>query len=408
MIGATISRWTMSYFAMALAWLFVALALMVAGVGYPAAHLASPDTLVLVHVVCIGWLSMAMCGALFQFVPVLVARPLFAEKWTLPALGLLTAGLVALLAGFLGLGGRLPAWLWLLPLGALLLVAGFGLVVVDLGLTAWLRPAGPARFRSGRACFTLCHRSLRRDLRVCACGVGGSGRRNALGIRSSAACNRGPRRLAHLDGHGRELPAALHVHARARCRRPQEQHDLGGRRARRRRRGGRRSFRDLARGRIERRVAGDGAFSASRPIVLYGRDVIGIFGARKRRQLELNTRMAVLSFASLAGGGAARRGARPDRRVRLRHLGAFAFLAIFGWLSGLVLAKLYKIVAFLTWLETYGPVMGRAPTPRVQDLVSEARASKWFALYYVAVWFGTADAAGRPTVGIPVGRGDDG
>ena len=146
MIGASISRWTMSYFATALAWLFVALALMVAGFGYPATHVASPDTLVLVHVVCIGWLSLAMCGALFQFVPVLVARPLFSEKWALPALGLLTAGLAALLAGFLGLGGRLPAWLWLLPVGAVLLIAGFGLVVVDLGLTAWLRPAGPARF----------------------------------------------------------------------------------------------------------------------------------------------------------------------------------------------------------------------------------------------------------------------
>ena len=64
MIGASISRWTMSYFATALAWLFVALALMVAGLGYPATHLASPDTLVLVHVVCIGWLSLAMGGAL--------------------------------------------------------------------------------------------------------------------------------------------------------------------------------------------------------------------------------------------------------------------------------------------------------------------------------------------------------
>src|SRR5262249_4865392 len=35
-------------------------------------------------------------------------------------------------------------------------------------------------------------------------------------------------------------------------------------------------------------------------IVLYGRDVIAIFRSRKRRQLELNTRMAVLSYVSLA------------------------------------------------------------------------------------------------------------
>ena len=146
MIGASISRWTMSYFAMAVAWLFVALAMMVAGIGFPAADLTSPDTLVLVHVVCVGWLSFAMCGALFQFLPVLVAKPLFSERWALPALGLLSAGLASLLAGFLVLGGRLPAWLWLLPVGAVLLAVGLGLIVVDLGLTAWQRPTGPARF----------------------------------------------------------------------------------------------------------------------------------------------------------------------------------------------------------------------------------------------------------------------
>jgi hypothetical protein len=30
-------------------------------------------------------LSIAMCGALFQFVPVLVGKPLYAERWTLLA-----------------------------------------------------------------------------------------------------------------------------------------------------------------------------------------------------------------------------------------------------------------------------------------------------------------------------------
>lgn len=148
MIGGNLSRWTMSYFAAAIAWLVGAEVLMAAGFGFPSADLASPDTLVLVHMICIGWLSMAMCGALLQFVPVLVSGPLYAENWALPAFVLLTAGLITLLSGFLALGGRLPPWLWLLPVGAGLLVAGFGLIAVDLALTVWRvrSPGGPARF----------------------------------------------------------------------------------------------------------------------------------------------------------------------------------------------------------------------------------------------------------------------
>ena len=139
---------------------------------------------------------------------------------------------------------------------------------------------------------------------------------------------------------------------------------------------------------------------------LYGRDVIAIFRERRRRQLELNTRMAMLSFASL--GGTALLGVMLVLTGNFAtHVGAFVFLVVFGWLSGLVLAKLYKIVAFLTWLETYGPVMGRSPTPRVQDLVAERRASKWFVIYYAAVWAGTLMLlADQPSAFRVAGNGD--
>src|ERR1041384_1411644 len=102
-IGTSLCRWAISYFAVAIVWLLLAEVLIVAGFGFPNHDIGGPDTLVIVHLISIGWLSTVLCGALFQFVPVLVARPLYAERWTLPALALLTLGLTVLLAGFLGL-----------------------------------------------------------------------------------------------------------------------------------------------------------------------------------------------------------------------------------------------------------------------------------------------------------------
>jgi hypothetical protein len=387
MVGAGISRWTMSYFAMALAWLLVALALMVAGLGFPAAHLASPDTLVLVHVVCIGWLSLAMCGALFQFVPVLVARPLFSETWALPALGLLTSGLAALLAGFLGLGGRLlPALQWLLPAGAMLLIAGFGLIVVDLGLTAWQRPVGPARFvLAGLASLGV---TVAFGLIFAFAHAGWAGSIGASMLASGVPLHA----IAGLGGWLTLTAMGVSYRLLSMFMLAPDVEE-------------RKSSMTLAAGALAVALAAVGgvfaiwlsfglnavlsavALLGLVTIVLYGRDVLVIFRGRKRRQLELNTRMAVLSYVSLAAS-ALLGVVLVLSGAFAAQLGAFAFLAVFGWLSGLVLAKLYKIVAFLTWLETYGPVMGRTPTPRVQDLVAEARASKWFVTYHVAVWLG--------------------
>ncbi|MCS3726164.1 hypothetical protein [Bradyrhizobium betae] len=387
MIGGSISRWTMTYFAAALTWLLAVLTLMIVGIGHPATDLAAPDTLVLVHVVCIGWLSLAMCGALFQFVPVLVARPLFSERWALPALALLTAGLVSLLAGFMALGGRLPSAPWLLPLGAVLLVTGFSLVVVDLGLTAWQRPTGPARFvLVGLA--SLCATVVFGTVFAFAL-AGWAGRIGevvlARGIPLHAIAGLGGWLTLTAMGVSYRLLAMFMLAP-----------DVEDRQSR---------LTLVAGALAVAMIVGGGAaaigFGAGLNTVLaiaallglvcatlYGRDLASIFRTRKRHHLELNMRMALLSFASLAGTGLLGVALVSTATLPM-HVGALAFLAVFGWLSGLVLAKLYKIVAFLTWLETYGPVMGRAPTPRVQDLVAERRATKWFATYYVSVWMGT-------------------
>src|SRR5512143_945219 len=138
----------MTYFASALAALIVAECLMAAGYGYTAVPIEAPETLVLVHVVAIGWLSLLMCGALFQFVPVLVAHRLHSNSLPLPTLGFLLTGLAALLLGFLELTGQAMRGVAFFPIGGALLGAGFGLAVWNLGRTLWAARslALPARF----------------------------------------------------------------------------------------------------------------------------------------------------------------------------------------------------------------------------------------------------------------------
>lgn len=390
MPGATLSRWTLSYFAAAVLFLLAAEALMTARFGYPAAALQAPETLILVHFVTIGWLSLLMCGALFQFVPVLVARPIYSNRLPLPALLFILAGLVPLTGSFLQLGGYLPSEPHCFVLASVLLGSGFALVLWTLGRTLWdARPLTlPARFVTvGLFCvavtvsfgiifmlvfggfvsapFLLELKARGLPLHVIA-GLGGWLTFTAMGVshRLLAMFMLSP----ELDGattrwtfHLGTLSLAIVI--------------VGGTVA-------------VGIGYDLDLVLSAACLLGFACLAFYARDILQLYRKRVRRVIELNSRMASIALANFAAAVMLTI-ACIAFGVLEQHIGALVFLFCFGWLTGLGLAKLYKIVAFVTWLECYGPVLGKTPTPRVQDLVVEPRAAKWFWFYFAAVAIGT-------------------
>jgi hypothetical protein len=389
MPGAALSRWTMTYFAAALLFLILGEAMMVAGYGFPSAPLKTPETLMLVHVVTIGWLTLLMLGALLQFVPVLVGRSLRAERLALPALLLILAGLLCLEAGFASLAGILPLNTYDLAAGAAALVIGIAIAVTIVGLTLW-----QARPLTVPACFV----AIGVACLVAAAMLGGAFALELSGIAENEISSR-------LVLNGLPIHAILGL-------------------------GGWMSFTAIgvsyrllvmfmlspdSAARVSRIVLWTGmgalllvaggvpfiiAFAAPlnagltmagilgvTVVGLYASDVVRIYRKRVRKTVELNSSASVGAYGALIASAVLSTILYFDDSDNA--VAALTYLFVFGWLTGLGLAQLYKIVPFLTWLECYGPVLGKSPTPRVQDLVREKDASVWFAVYYASVAAGT-------------------
>lgn len=387
MFGATLSRWTMSYFAAALAALLGAEILMAAGVGFPSQPLAAPLTLVLVHLVAIGWLSLLMSGALIQFVPVLVAKPLVHPELPVVALALLLTGLGSLLLGFLGMTGFSVGSMPWLPLGAIGLAGGFALNLWNLGRTLWsARPIGlPARFVAAGLLSLVGVVALGTIFSVTLGGWTTNAaflRLTSEGIPLHAALGLGGWLTFTAMGVSYRLLAMFMLAPEAESRTTRVAL-LAGAMA---------ILVVLIGGPVCLLIFDQGVIHpllsalvlALVSLALYGQDIMRLYRTRKRLKIELNARvfawalgsfgLAVLLLVAVAALGPT------DRQI-----GGVVFLLAFGWLTGLGLAKLYKIVAFLTWLECYGALLGKRPTPRVQDLVNEPRAMPWFGLYFTGV-----------------------
>lgn len=389
MMGTALSRWTMASFAAALAFLIGAQALMVAGYGFPAADIRAPQTLLVVHMVTIGWLSLLLCGALFQFVPVLVAKPLLHEKLVLPSLLLLLGGLVCLLCGFLHLAGGAPVAAPLLALAGILLPAGFAVAVYVLGATLWnARPLPlPARFVAVGLASVAAVAAFGALFALALAGFVGTPLLldlHAVGVPVHAAAGFGGWLTFTAVGVSyRLLPMFMLAPDHERATGRVVLHA-----------GGAALFAAVLAAPVEALVSGTGvSFLIAGALALvalaaYAADLSFFYRMRKRRVIELNSKAALGAFGGLYLSALVLLFLWATGTLGT-HAGALVYLVAFGWLTSLGLSQLYKIVPFLTWLECYGPVMGRKPTPRVQDLVVERRGGGWFAVYFAAVLVAT-------------------
>ena len=382
MLGKALSRWTLAWFASGLAFLLAALAMAAFGLAGPG-RWSGGWALAAVHLFALGWLCHMMLGSLIQFVPVLTARPLILPRLALPALVLCGAGTLSLAGGFLALNG------WptgaLLAMGPVLLGLAFGLAMLMLGGTLiaarawrtgdgstvllallalpllWATGAGMGWAFGGIAWGAALlpdglslHVLLGAGLWLTLAGMGVSYRLFPMFL--IAPDRSGPLRRAALIAAVLALVLLLGA--------------LGVL---------------LAGGDPLPLTAGCG-LACTLATGLYLAEIRRIWQSRRVPAPETNMQWsrAALGFLALAALLTA-----PGLILGGPWAEAAIFLALAGWLSTLTLAQMVKITSFLTWIQVFAPMIGRAKVPMVHDLTDPRAAGRSLALWVAGVLAGT-------------------
>ncbi len=385
-----LSRWTLPMFACALVNFLVAQGWMLAGMTWPAQPVSTAGTLAAVHLLVIGWLLFLMLGALFQFVPVITSRPLVSQSLALATLIALESGLAGMVGGFFGIGAGYPGLAMALPAGGAAVFLGVLIACWNIGVPLLRsRPLSlPGRMVLTGLAFLVLTVTL--------------GLSFALALAAPALApylapllaGVGDHALAGLGGWFTLTAMAVSYKLLPMFMLAPEERGIAGN-----------SVHVLATAGFALAVGAGLArvWSAAEPlrvaessgyatvaiaVALYLWDIVRIYRTRKRPVIEAHNRAAIAAFAFLGLGSALAIGLRLTAHT---SAGApvIVFLTVFGWLGGLGLTQLYKIVPFLTWLSRYGSSLGRGgAVPRVQDLVLERRGYPWFALYFLGVLLG--------------------
>ncbi|HET7569108.1 MAG TPA: hypothetical protein VFK96_00795 [Gammaproteobacteria bacterium] len=396
MISNRLSRWTLPFFGCALVNFIAAQALVVAGVSWPAQSWAAPGTLVAVHLLTIGWLLLLMLGALFQFVPVMTSKMLPSQNLALATLAGVEVGLLGMICGFVALGQGLTVLAHCLPAGGALVIIGVLIAIGDIAAPLLQARPLPLPGRMVLTAFAFLLAAITLGLLMALAltipsvapyfaplvggvgyhilaGLGGWFTIGAIGVSYKllpmfmlAPEERGfVGELVHYlsaAGFALALVAGL-----AQLWRP-----------------------GAALHALE--LAGYALVVVA--IGLYLFDVVRLYRTRKRAAIELHNKAAIGAFAMFAIAMLLAIAAVATGTLAAR-LPVLIFLVLFGWLSGLGVTQLYKIVPFLTWIGRFGQSLGRGPVPRVQDLVAERRGAPWFIVYFAGVAFAAPALFGR-------------
>lgn len=342
------ARWTPAWFAAGIGFLCLALGLMAAGYGPPGMAWEAGESRAITHLLMLGWIGSLMLGASFQFVPVLAAVPLAFEALSPLVLGLWAGGTASLAAGFWmasPIGFRVAAALVPLAVaGALMMLVPPVFAALRRERLVWLLAIGLVAMAltvvmgAGFALTLSGLEGLSPDLSIvhATAGIG-----LWFGLSAVAVS------LKFLSMFGLTPAAPPRV--------------LAG----------------LA-------VAG-GAMLLLLPVpglvLAIAAGVVAAYLATALRMLRAR-RLRHLDPSLIGASGAAL--ALPAGLVLMAVPGAAvpggALLAM-GWLSGLTLSFMPKIIAFLTWMEVFGPRIGRAPVPPTAALTRSATLLSALALW---------------------------
>lgn len=330
-----------------------------------AGHYYHPRVLALTHTITLGWITMAIMGASYQLIPIVLERPIWSERLARGQFALMLAGIVGLVGHF-----YIAQWsglLWGVALVALGAVAHLVNVVASVrGLTRWTFTARMV---------VIAHVALALTV------VFGA----ALGVQRVYPFLPG-QHFPNLHAHfhlallGWVLPMVVGVAARVYpmfllAREP------AGRLGSVQLWGVGVGVPVLVAGILTSSLlAPAGALAVSVAVVAHGGWIVGMARSARRPALDWGLRFVLTGAACLAPATALGLALAFGLVSGPRPALAYVVLALGGWVSLTITGMMLKIVPFLVWYRVYSGRVGKGPVPTLAQLSSSRAEATAYAL----------------------------